>query len=134
MFVLILRCREGDGAEDVRDTKLWGGVEYRRFGSGVLPARDPWWLQNKLAMYIMMHVNMMDKSQELNSCNFSHEYNFRTWRNWLLQNVKLIGWHHGLIDWLIGKNVVEIVYLKSAIFYAAQQCCTYFLVHFIKVI
>lgn len=44
VFVLILRCREGDGAEDVLDTKLC--VEYRRFGSGVLPAKNPWWLQN----------------------------------------------------------------------------------------
>lgn len=45
--MLTLRCREGEGAEEVLETKVWGNVAYRRFCSGVLPARDPWWLQSK---------------------------------------------------------------------------------------
>lgn len=40
-FVLILRCREGEDADDVLETRVWGKVAYRRFGSGVLPARGP---------------------------------------------------------------------------------------------
>ncbi len=46
-FVLTLRCREGEGADEVLETKEWGNVAYRRLGSGVLPARGPWWLQRK---------------------------------------------------------------------------------------
>lgn len=45
MFVLILRCREGEGTDEVLETMLWGKVAKRRLGSGVLPASGPWWLQ-----------------------------------------------------------------------------------------
>jgi len=41
--VLILRCRDGE----VLASKVWGKVADRRFGSGVLPARGPWWLKSK---------------------------------------------------------------------------------------
>ncbi len=46
-FVLILRCREGEGADEVLETRAWGNVAKRRFGSGVLPAIGPWWLRNE---------------------------------------------------------------------------------------
>lgn len=45
--MLILRCRVGEGADEVLETKVWGNVAYRRLSSGVLPARGPCWLQSK---------------------------------------------------------------------------------------
>lgn len=45
--MLILRCREGEGADGVLESKVWGNMVYRRLGSGVLPARGPWWLQEQ---------------------------------------------------------------------------------------
>lgn len=46
-FVLILRCREGEGADGVLEIKMWGGVAKRLLESGVLSASEPWWLQRQ---------------------------------------------------------------------------------------